>query len=43
MSNRSYICDCDVPEEELEWIDRNEREAADLEVATGDSPVLADD
>ena len=30
----------DVPEEENEWIERNEKESPDLPVAEGDSPVL---
>jgi ferredoxin len=30
----------DVPEEETEWIERNEKESPDLPVAEGDSPVL---
>ena len=33
----------DVPEREIEWIDRNEIESADAPLATGDSPVLAED
>ena len=37
------ICaDTDLPDEEMEWLDRNEDEAPDLPVAEGDSPVLAD-
>ncbi|HIA90218.1 MAG TPA: ferredoxin family protein [Candidatus Poseidoniales archaeon] len=39
----AIFADTDVPEEESEWIERNENEAPDLEVAMGDSPVLADD
>ena len=38
----AIFADSDVPAEEEEWIDRNEDESPDLEVATGDSPVLAD-
>ncbi len=38
----AIYADTDVPGEEEEWIDRNEDESPDLEVATGDSPVLAD-
>lgn len=30
----------DVPAEEEEWIERNEKEAVDLPIAEGDSPVL---
>ena len=30
----------DVPDEEKEWIERNEKESQDLPVAEGDSPVL---
>jgi ferredoxin len=32
----------EVPESEIEWIEKNEREAPDLPIAEGDSPVLAD-
>jgi len=39
----AIFADTDVPEEESAWIERNENEAPDLEVAMGDSPVLADD
>lgn len=39
----AIFADVDVPDDMMEWIDRNETEAADLPVATGDSPVLADD
>jgi len=38
-----HLADTDVPDEEEEWIERNEVEAPDLPVAMGDSPVLADD
>ncbi len=38
----AIFADTDVPGEEEQWIDRNEDEAPDLDVATGDSPVLAD-
>ena len=38
----AIYADTDVPAEEDEWIDRNEDESPSLEVATGDSPVLAD-
>ncbi len=33
----------DVPDVEISWIQRNEDESVDAEVADGDSPVLADD
>ena len=33
----------DVPESEEIWIERNENEAPELEVATGESPILADE
>jgi ferredoxin len=39
----AIFADTDVPEEEEEWIARNEDEAPDLPTAMGDSPVLADD
>jgi ferredoxin len=39
----AIFADTDVPEDESAWIERNENEAPDLEVAMGDSPVLADD
>ena len=39
----AIFADTDVPAEEEAWIDRNEDESPDLEVATGDSPILADD
>ena len=38
----AIFADSDVPAEEEEWIDRNEDESPNLEIATGDSPVLAD-
>jgi ferredoxin len=38
----AIFADTDVPDEEIVWIDRNEAEAPDFEIATGDSPVLAD-
>ncbi len=31
-----------VPESEEYWIERNENEASELEVAIGESPILAD-
>ncbi len=33
----------DVPESEEIWIERNENEASELEVAMGESPILADE
>ena len=33
----------DVPESEEYWIERNENEASELELATGESPILADE
>ena len=39
----AIFADADVPEGEEAWIDRNEDESTDLEVATGESPILADD
>ena len=38
----AIFADTDVPADEEEWIDRNEDEAPNLEIAMGDSPVLAD-
>ena len=32
----------EVPEDEIEWIEKNEEEAIDAPVATGESPVLGD-
>tara|TARA_Y100001963_G_C6700034_1_gene408994 strand:- start:797 stop:1111 length:315 start_codon:yes stop_codon:yes gene_type:complete len=32
----------EVPEDEIGWIEKNENEAIDAPVATGDSPVLGD-
>ena len=36
----AIFADTDVPDEEEEWIERNETEAADAPIAEGDSPVL---
>ena len=33
----------DVPDAEISWIQKNEDESVDAEIADGDSPVLADD
>ena len=38
----AIYADADIPDEEEGWIDRNEEESPGLDVATGDSPVLAD-
>ena len=35
--------DYDLPDEESEWLEKNEDEAVDATLATGDSPVLAAD
>ncbi len=37
----AIFADTDVPSDEEEWIERNEKEAIQLPVAEGDSPVLA--
>ena len=34
--------DTDVPDDQESWIERNEFECAEADVAEGDSPVLAD-
>ena len=39
----AIFADTDVPEEEEEWIEKNETECVDAEIAEGDSPILADD
>ena len=39
----AIFTDTDLPEEEIEWLDKNEEEALDAPLATGDSPVLASD
>ena len=33
--------DEDVPDDEIDWLDKNERESVDAPIALGDSPVLA--
>ena len=38
----AIFADTDVPDEEEEWIERNEEESVDAEIATGDTPVLGD-
>jgi|TARA_B100000745_G_C20130723_1_gene387452 ferredoxin len=35
--------DYDLPDEESEWLEKNEEEAVDAPLATGESPVLASD
>jgi ferredoxin len=35
--------DYDLPDEESEWLEKNEEEAMDAPLATGESPVLASD
>lgn len=35
--------DYDLPDEESEWLEKNEDEAVDAPLATGESPVLAAD
>jgi|TARA_B100001094_G_scaffold329827_1_gene393500 ferredoxin len=37
----AIFTDTDLPDEEIEWLDKNEEEALDAPLATGDSPVLA--
>ena len=38
----AIFADTDLPDEEEEWLQRNEDESPHLEIAEGDSPVLAD-
>jgi len=38
----AIYADSDLPDEEMEWLEKNEEEAPDLPLAEGDSPVLAD-
>ena len=38
----AIYADIDVPDNEVEWIEKNELEAPDLPIAEGDSPVLAE-
>jgi len=38
----AIFADTDVPDEEEAWIERNEEESQDAEIATGDTPVLGD-
>ena len=39
----AIFADTDVPEEEEAWIEKNEIECVDAEIAEGDSPILAAD
>ena len=38
----AIYADTDLPDEEMEWLEKNEVESPDLPIAEGDSPVLAD-
>lgn len=38
----AIFADIDVPDSEIEWIEKNEVEALTLPTAEGDSPVLAE-
>ena len=38
----AIYADIDVPDTEIEWIEKNELEAPSLPIAEGDSPVLAE-
>ena len=38
----AIFADTDVPDGEEAWIERNEEESQDAEIATGDTPVLGD-
>jgi len=38
----AIFADTDLPDEQEEWLQRNEDEAPDLPIAEGDSPVLGD-
>ena len=38
----AIYADCDLPDEEMEWLAKNEEESPNLPIAEGDSPVLAD-
>ena len=39
----AIFADTDVPADQEEWIERNETECVDAEVAEVDSPILADE
>ena len=39
----AIYADTDVPADEEEWTERNEKESLDAPLAEGDSPILADD
>ena len=38
----AIYADSDLPDEEMEWLAKNEEESPNLPIAEGDSPVLAD-
>ena len=38
----AIFADTDLPDDQEEWLQRNEDEAPNLEIAEGDSPVLGD-
>ena len=38
----AIFADTDLPDEQESWLQKNEDEAPNLEIAEGDSPVLAD-
>jgi|TARA_B100001996_G_scaffold379225_1_gene364645 ferredoxin len=38
----AIFADTDLPEDQEHWLEKNENEAPELEIAEGDSPVLAD-
>ena len=38
----AIYADSDLPDEEMEWLEKNEEESPNLPIAEGDSPVLAD-
>jgi ferredoxin len=38
----AIFADTDLPDEEMDWLVKNEDESPDLPMAEGDSPVLAD-
>ena len=39
----AIFADTDVPDDQEEWTERNEKESLDAPIAEGDSPILADD
>ena len=38
----AIYADTDLPDEEMEWLEKNEEESPNLPIAEGDSPVLAE-